>query len=240
MRAIVPGVSVIVPTYNRPAMLERAVESVLAQTYREFEIIVVNDGGVDVSTFLGCYRDCGLTLVQHGRNLGLAAARNSGLGVARREHVAFLDDDDAFFPHHLEALTRALGMRQARVAYSDAERAIQEAVGDGTYRTVRRDRPYSNDFDRQRLLGANLFPVNCLVAERAAVVEVGGFDESLSSHEDWDLWLRLSATCAFVHLAEVTCEFTWREDGSSMTSSRYDDMRRTFALVHARHNGGGQ
>jgi hypothetical protein len=104
-----PLVSLVVPTLNRHEMLRRALTSVAAQTFGDLEAIVVNDGGSDPGATLEPFRDTvgggeRLTVVHHDRNRGLAAARNTGLRLARGRYVGFLDDDDCLLPHHLAAL----------------------------------------------------------------------------------------------------------------------------------------
>lgn len=229
-----PNVSVIVPTLDRPDMLRTALESILAQSYRDFEIVVVNDGGPDVSRVLAALDDDGrISYVRHGANRGLAAARNSGVGVARGRFVAYLDDDDRFFPEHLATLVPYLEEQPERIVYSDALRALQRRDGHG-YRTTQRDLPYANDFDRARLLVNNLFPVLCVMHARSVWEVVGGFDESFFAHEDWDLWLRLSARFPFLHVPSITAEFTQRSDGSSMTGSTQPEFLRTAEIIYAR------
>ncbi len=232
--APVPMVSVIVPTYNRPATLRRALESILEQTYRDFEIIVVNDNGTDVQDVIAALdHDGRINYVRHAVNRGLAAARNSGIGVARGRFLAYLDDDDRFYPEHLETLVGALTGGEERVAYTDALR-VTEAKRDDRYVVVARDRPYSCDFDRRRLLVHNLFPVLCIMHDRACLATSGGFDESLTSHEDWDLWMRMSAQFRFHHIPSITAEFTHRLDGTSMTSSMEPDFLRTAEILYRR------
>ena len=227
-----PMVSVIVPTLDRPEMLRQAIESILQQTYRDFEIIVVNDGGADVSALVRSLDTDGrISYVRHPVNRNLAAARNSGIGVARGKYIAYLDDDDRFYPEHLETLVAFLEQGSHRAAYTDALRVTQTRRDD-RYVTAARDRPYSNDFDRDRLLVLNTFPVLCMMHDRACVEAVGGFDEALTSHEDWDLWVRMSARFPFKHLATITAEFTYRVDGSSMTSGTRPDFLRTAEIVY--------
>ena len=231
-----PMISVIVPTHDRPDTLRVALETILAQTYRDFEIVVVNDHGTDVQHVIEELeaRDGGgrISYVRHAVNRGLAAARNSGLGVARGRFVAYLDDDDRFYPEHLETLVEFL-QHGHPVVYSDALRVLQQKRDD-RYVTVARDLPYSNDFDRARLLVNNQFPVLCLMHERSCVDAVGGFDETMTSHEDWELWLRMSARFPFHHVASITAEFTHRLDGSSMTSSLQPDFLRTAEIIYER------
>ncbi|MGQ0557343.1 MAG: glycosyltransferase [Nitrospiraceae bacterium] len=230
-----PLVSVIMPTHNRPQQLQRAVASVLAQTYQDFEIIVINDAGCDVESALAGLNDAGrITSVRHAVNRGLAAARNTGLKLARGKYVAYLDDDDRYLPDHLETLVGFLETHNERAAYTDAWR-VHEQRQEDQYIETNRDVPYSYDFNATRLLISNYFPVLTVMHERACLEAVGLFDEALTSHEDWDLWIRISRRYPFKHLKKVTAEFTWRTDGSSMTSSRRPDFARTAAMIYDKY-----
>jgi hypothetical protein len=230
-----PLVSVIVPTYNRPEMLVPTIQSILEQTYKDHEIIVVNDCGLEVENIVAWLNSRqNITYVRHGRNRGLAAARNTGIKLARGKYLAYLDDDDLFYPHHLETLVTFLETSDYRVAYTDALRALQ-VKQHGRYTTVERNLIYSHDFDADRLIVENQFPVLCLMHEKACLDQAGLFDESLTTHEDWDLWIRLSFHDKFFHIKKITCEFSWREDGSTMTSAKRLDFARTMQIIHAKY-----
>ncbi|HIQ05788.1 MAG TPA: glycosyltransferase, partial [Anaerolineae bacterium] len=205
-----PVVSVIVPTYNRPHMLVEAVRSILQQTYQNFEIIVVNDGGADAEGLIRFLdADNRITYVRHNRQRGPGAARNTGLRLARGKYIAYLDDDDIYYPEHLETLVSYLEQNPVRVAYTDAYRAVQKS-NNGRYETVARDQPYGTDFDRDHLLVWNYIPMLCLMHERACLETAGLFDEDLDMVEDWDLLIRLSQTDDFVRIPRITAEFSAR------------------------------
>jgi glycosyltransferase involved in cell wall biosynthesis len=230
-----PAVSVIVPTHNRPHLLARAVRSILAQTFQDFEIIVVNDGGQPVEPALRDLDGDGrIHFVSAGRTRGLPGARNLGLRIARGRYVAYLDDDDLFYPEHLETLVATLSAGPCKVAYTDAERLHVKAVGDDLV-TVKKDVPYSVDFDRNLLLERNITPVLCVMHERACLTEVGVFDESMGVLEDWELWLRMSARFPFQHVPKVTCGFSWRSDGTGMTNERQELFDVLFTRVRNRY-----
>lgn len=231
-----PMVSVIVPTHDRPEMLREAVESILAQTFRDFEIIVINDGGVDVESILSSLNHEGkIMYVRHGKNRDRAAARNSGLKLARGKYIAYLDDDDRYYPDHLQTLMTVLAQHQEyRVAYSDAWRVHYVKEGD-RYVIKGKDLPYSHDFDANTLLVSNYFPVLTVMHERACLDQCGVFDETLSTHEDWDLWIKMSRLFPFLHVKRATAEFSWRTDGSSTTSGNQPDFIRTAEIIHRRY-----
>lgn len=229
-----PLVSVIVPTYNRPAFLEKCLASLYEQTFRDFEVIVVNDAGVPVESIVRAHGPAGRThYLSLGANRDRSAARNHALRVARGRYIAYLDDDDRFLPEHLEVLVAELETG-TRVAYTDARR-LQQRLAGGEYVTIASDVPYSQDFDATQLLLTNYIPIVCVAHERALLAEIGLFDENLRVLEDWDLWIRMSRVTAFVHVPRVTCEFSSRADGSSTTSRCADDFRSVEQEIFIRY-----
>lgn len=230
-----PKVSVIIPTYNRPDRLREAIASVLNQDYQDFHIVVVNDGTIPVENVVAeLNRDGRITLVSHDHNRGLAASRNSGLKQALGAYVCYLDDDDRFLPHHLRTLVTHLEATGSKVAYTDAWRVHERMEGEKLVE-FHRDRPYSSEFNPHQLLIANYIPVLCVMHERAVLDEVGAFDETLFAHEDWDLWIRMATRYSFTHIAETTAEFTWRTDGSSMSSQTKDVFFRTMEIIYRKY-----
>lgn len=227
-------VSVIVPTFNRPNMLVKALESVLGQSFRNFEIIVVNDAGQDVSSLIHSFNSSKITLITHKNNKGLAAARNTGIQAAQGKYIAYLDDDDLYYPNHLEVLVNFLEKSEYAVAYTDAYKAIQEKSGDG-FVTVERQAFPSNDFDYDAILIDNFIPVLCVIHEKACLDTCGNFDETLPRHEDWELWIRMSRSFRFGHVSTVTCEFTYRSDGSGMTSGTLPMFLETYRRIYDKY-----
>lgn len=217
-------VSVIVPTYNRPELLARALESIAAQTYPNVEAVVVNDGGENVRDIVA-----GFDFVRnrwHFVNAGLPSARNTGLEEAQGDLIAYLDDDDWFYPQHVATLVQALSEGH-RAAYTDAD-VVHPGAAPRLY--------MSNDYSRADLRRNNLFPVCCVMHERKLIDQVGGFDPALPSHEDWDLWIRMSAVTYFHHVAEVTCAVDRTREtmmdhpvlhprGYWMVKAKYDPMQ---------------
>jgi GT2 family glycosyltransferase/glycosyltransferase involved in cell wall biosynthesis len=230
-----PRVSVIVPTFNRPDFLRSALQSILAQTFRSFEIVVVNDAGVDVSDIVNALNVTNIQYICHDKNKGLAAARNTGIRAARGNFIAYLDDDDVFLPDHLEVLINFLESSKYRVAYTDACRVTQRMTEAG-YVTVNKDYPYAEDFDYDRILTENFIPVLCIAHAKTCIDTVGGFDETLNRHEDWDLWIRMSRKYEFAHIRRVTCEYSNRLDGSSMVTGSVPAFLRTFEKICAKYN----
>lgn len=232
-----PLVSVIVPTYNRPQQIVETIDSIIEQTYKNIEIIVVNDAGPDIESVISQFKDrCNIEYLRHTENRGLAATRNTGIQAANGKYIAYLDDDDIYYPEHIEKLVNFLETTDYKVVYTDANRAHQQLHGDN-YIVTHKDVPYSSDFDRDGILTGNRFPVLCVMHEKSCIDEVGGFDEFLRAHEDWDLWIRMSREFNFGHIKEVTCQFSWRDDGTTMTSGTQAEFLRTTAVIFTKYHG---
>jgi hypothetical protein len=230
-----PAVSVILPTFNRPEFLQRALDSLVAQTFGDFEVVVVNDGGAAMEAVLDAYATKLLiTYVRHGKNRDRSAARNSALAMARGRYIAYLDDDDRYQPDHLETLIDTLRRGNHQIAYSDATWVLEQKGPTG-YQTIRPILTRSKPFDVDQLMVANYVPLVSVMHERACVDEVGGFDEQLGTNEDWDLLIRLASRYAFHHVDRVTAQISWREDGSSATSAKPAEFAQTRSLIHQRY-----
>lgn len=231
-----PLASVIIPTYNRPESLKEAIESVLRQEYTYFEIIVINDGGVDVQGVInGLNAGNKIKYISHEKNKGLAAARNTGIRIANGKYIAYLDDDDIFYPSHVEILVSFLESNEFKVAFTEACRAYQTKEND-KYIITKRDIPYTGDFDEDKILINNIIPVLCVMHEKSCLEEVGFFDENLTAHEDWDLWIRMSRKFKFAHIKELTCEYRWRDDRTTMTGEKRKEFLKTMGIVYEKYN----
>ncbi|MEG5232749.1 glycosyltransferase [Microcoleus sp. AT9b-C3] len=231
-----PLVSVIIPTKDRPEMLAHAVQSVLAQTFPDVEIIVVNDGGTDVQEVLDRINSkSNITYLKHDRNQERSTARNTGIRVARGKYIAYLDDDDMYYPNHVQTLVEFLENSEYKVAYTDAVMAEQQKQN-GQYVTINRSVPYSFDFDYDKILVGNFIPMLCLTHEKSCLDETGMFDVNLNTHEDWDLLIRLSRSFKIAHIKETTCEFTRRDDSTTTTSKNRADFVRTREIIYNKYS----
>jgi LmbE family N-acetylglucosaminyl deacetylase len=199
-----PKISVIVRTKDRPELLQEALASLAASTYRRLEIVVVNDGGKPPE--IADDSPLPIVRVDLPENRGRAAAANAGVEAAGGEWIAFLDDDDLVEPEHFEILGGLSAASGVRVVYTDAAVAIYE-LDNGGWNECERRLPYSRDFDPDLLLFDNYIPFNTLLIERAALAEAGPFATNLPFFEDWDLLIRLSAIAAFHHIPQVTAEY---------------------------------
>jgi len=179
-------VSVVIPTYNRAGFVTRAIDSALAQTYRDFEIVVVDDGSTDdTERILRAYGDRIRYLRQE--NAGVSRARNAGIAAARGEWIAFLDSDDEWLSEKLAVQVNCIERHRSLVAH--ATNALMNVSGGETADlfTVRQCTQYTEDCVVDRPLADVMitqFFTPTIMARRDALERIGGFDESLSIYED--------------------------------------------------------
>ncbi len=230
-----PVVSVIVPTCNRPAMLRECLRSIAQQTYGNIEIVVVNDGGESIREMVSSLEfGREVQFVDHRVRKGPAAARNSGIKAAKGKYIAYLDDDDVYYPDHISELINFLENHRSFVAYSDAVKALQYK-SDGEYLTKESEHMHSIDFDAEKLLVSNYIPVICVSHRKDCVENVGYFDDNLFTHEDWDFFIRLSSLYSFGHVGKITCEYRLKLDDSSATTQKRANFLKTAKEIHRRH-----
>jgi len=222
-----PKVSVIIPTYNRDALLRRAMESVLNQTFDDFEVLVV-DGAKSDSTkeLVRSYGDGRLRYIpQKGK--GIANARNLGVKKARGEFIAFLDDDDAWRPHKLEVqleLFRNLGEQYGLVYtaftyyYLDRERVLGSK------------RPIAGGYVYPHLLKDNITGTSTIMVRRECFKRAGIFREDFVTCEDWDMWLRMSRMCLFGTIEEPLVAYSIHSGQFSF--GKYLEGRYKMIEVH--------
>jgi len=189
-----PRVSVVIPVRNGAKFIRQTIESVLQQTFQDFEIIVIDDGSTDRTLdVVSAFKNSKIKTFSYS-NSGLAASRNRGFQHATGDFIAFLDADDLWTPDKLEAQLKVLGKNpKAAVAYSwtDLINEAGENVGVGN-RPLHQGNVYKN-----LLMGNFLYHGSNPLIRRAALEAVGGFDAKFAGVEDWDLYLRLAATYDF-------------------------------------------
>jgi glycosyltransferase involved in cell wall biosynthesis len=182
------SITVVVPTFNRLPLLDDALASLARQSYRDFDVIVVNDGGASVGAVLDRWRGgLDVKLLDLATNIGISRARNVAIDIADGEHIAFLDDDDVFLPHHLARAHEMLATCDAACfgAYVSNRRRA-ELPADLRGATCKR---YA--FDPRFLLVCNYIHTGALVVRNFRDTSIR-FDPSFEVCEDWDLWVALS------------------------------------------------
>ena len=205
-----PLVSVIIPTYNRAALVPRAIESVLQQTFRNHEVIVVDDASTDETARLlsGRYGST-IVYIRKEINQGLAAARNTGIRAATGSLIAFLDDDDAWLPEKLELQVPII---QRDPAIGLVYCGYTQVAEDGTI--IRQTRPEKRGFILPDLLEDNYIAgsASAVLIKKEVLDNAGYFDETLTACEDWDLWIRIARQCPIAFADHLLVTYTIHAD----------------------------
>ncbi len=218
-----PHVSIIIPTYNRARLLRQALSSVTSQTFRDFQIIVVDDGSTD-DTAAVCESMPDVRLV-HLKHSGLpAVARNAGIAASDSELVAFLDSDDQWLPHKLVSQIAVFRENPCvGLACSDAVIEGPSAPSDRkTYHSA--SARYRRDSSFEVLLDDNFVIASTAIVRRSVLEHVGYFceDAPLRGLEDYDLWLRVAATSPVIYMPEPLACYSYSHDGLSRQQSSAD------------------
>jgi glycosyltransferase involved in cell wall biosynthesis len=224
-------VSAVIPVYNRPAAVRRAIDSVLAQTFQNFEIIVVDDASTDDTVAaVTAYLDPRIKLIRHDRNRGGSAARNTGIRASSARYVAFLDSDDEWLPSKLEKQLQVFEQSKDNLGlvYVGTERIFADGL-------IQRDVPKRRDDLAKRLLTVNVVGETSVgMVRRSALDAVNGFDEELPASQDMDLWLRLCEQFPADIVPEVLVRVVKADDRGRITAS-VDATTRGRELFRRKH-----
>jgi glycosyltransferase involved in cell wall biosynthesis len=196
-----PAVSIVLPTYDRASLIGRSIRSVLAQTYTDFELIVVDDGSLDdTADVVARFDDPRIAYLRLEQNRGAAAARNAGIRQAAAQFLAFQDSDDEWLPEKLKIQMQSFARCDAGVGivYSDMQRIQRN--GESHYHR-------SPDISSGALINASTcfyqvcrLGIQSTVIRRECLQAVGGFNEAFPALEDLELFIRLSRHYRFHHL----------------------------------------
>jgi len=218
-----PAITVVIPTHNRASFLKRAIDSVLSQTWKDFELIIVDDASTDnTAEIIRSYYDSRIVYIRHQENKGGSAARNSGILQAKGRYIALLDDDDEWAPTKLEKQFIKFQdvSEKVGIVYSGFE------VKDQDRKVIERRLPEFKGNLYMRLLERNMIGGSSTpLIKRECFDAAGLFNESLRSCQDWDMWLRISKLYEFDFVPEIGTNIYLHgdqisEDFSSMIPGR--------------------
>lgn len=213
------GVTVVIPAYNYARFLPDAIASALAQPYSPFEVIVVDDGSTDETpAILASIMDPRLRVIRQ-TNAGLSAARNTGIREAKHPYIAFLDADDKWAKNFLSITMSRF--RELSSNFVIVTGDSQRMTVDG--QLVEKQRSLSITPDtltaRDFILVNRMFP-SAVVARRSALIECGGFDTTLRSSEDRDMWIRMTARHRAAYLHQIFAHIRRHGENMSKHASR--------------------
>lgn len=230
-------VSVVLPTHRRPTFLSRAIDSVRAQTLQAWELIVVDDNDPDsahrreTETVMEYFAHDGrIRYLRHPHNRGGAAARNSGIAEAAGEFVAFLDDDDEWYPTKLAAQVAQLSAAGPHVALAYCRARVVENGTEAPSVERSSTRTHSlRDLLKRNTVGST----SCVLCRRKALLEVGSFDESLPAKQDIDLYVRLAQRFEFAFVNEPLV--TLHHHAQGRIGKNVEGAIRAHEIFHAKH-----
>ena len=226
-----PQVSVIIPTHNRAEHLPKALNSVLQQSYQDFEIVVVDDASVDhTPQVVARFKDPRIRYLRHDTNKGGSAARNTGIINSSSPFLAFLDDDDEWVVDKLQKQLSAIlkSPQEVGVIYT-GHMTVDLATG----KVLDKQVPVKNgDLSRALLIENCVGSTSTVLLRRECLNRVGLFDESLPCSQDYDLWIRISAKYQFEFIPEALLRYYVH--GKRITSN-LNQLTRGLELIVKKH-----
>lgn len=211
-----PRVSVVIPAWNAAAFIEQTLDTVAAQTFKDFEVVVVDDGSKDdtaavVERYLAAKGLRGRAIKQENKKI--AGARNTGWRAAQGELISFLDHDDAWLPTKLERTLAVLEAHPEAGLVCHDETVTEK----GKVLRVTRNGPWTEDFYERLLFVGNALSPSAVTVKKKHLEEVNGFREDavFNTVEDYDLWMRLARVCRFHFWPEILGEYHFEERGAS-------------------------
>jgi glycosyltransferase involved in cell wall biosynthesis len=210
-----PKVSVVIPTCNRPDLIKKAVQTVLVQTYQDFEIIIVDDGMKErAKKSIDEIHDPRIVYLQNEKSLGGGGARNVGIRAAKGEYVAFLDDDDEWLPEKLEVQVRAFETCGPEVSIVFCGVSAYDKNNNHLYTKLPNEQGVVRPHDR--LLRKCYIWTSSIMMRTVFRKKEGLFDETLKKNQEWDLELRLAKVTDFYAINEALTRLNVLDDHEHM------------------------
>lgn len=227
-------VSVIIPLYNGAKLIERTLDSVLAQTYKDYEVILVNDESPDdvgevVNDYIEKHSGTDFIYIEQ-KNKGLGGARNSGIRQASGEIIAILDQDDIWYSNKLEKAVKAF---QNNPGIAIISHDLHDRKG-GEISGIRRNGPGAKDMHRALLYSGNLLSTPAVTFRKKILEDIGYFSESKSAYlcEDYDLWLRAAKAGHLFHfIPQILGSYTLH-DNNFTNSSREKMFQSVINIIN--------
>jgi len=227
---MIDKVSVVLPVYNREERVNKSLNSVLNQTYKNLQVIVVDDGSNDDTyDVLNKVKDRRVKIVRLKDNKGVSKARNIGIEISEGKFVAFIDSDDIWNSCKIEKQINYIKKCKKRVALVDCG---WKAVG-GKNAVPRIENKKERTSTKKLLSFKNVCSPPTVVARRSVLEEMGGFDENLQTVEDVDLWVRISKKYEIEHLTEVLVEVN--RGGHKRLGNEYRKFINGHLRFYAKH-----
>ena len=200
-------VSVIVRTCGRPNVLRENLISLRNQTYKNFEVVVVEDGkNTSEEMIKKEFSDLNITYKSTGKNVGRSKVGNIALSLSKGKYLNFLDDDDLYYPDHIERLVTYAENNKYDIVYDTAFETSINILSKDPYKYIVDNVviAHRGNYSRLNLFHSNLFPIQTVMFNRKVYEKCGGFDENMDALEDWDLWIRYSLEFDYHYIEDTT------------------------------------
>jgi len=222
-------VSVIIPTFNSAKYIENAIESVLAQTLQNFELIIVDDGSTDQTRAVVTKytkKDSRVRYIYQNNSGGAAAPKNTGIRMSNAEYIAVLDADDQWMPSKLERQVRLLSNSSKNLGFVGCDYVVNDSSGAKKVITVNTDPEHLQNILMRDFMG----PGSCIMYKSEVFDKVGHFDECLKTSQDWEMRIRLSQFYEFDTVPEPLVVYLIHSDNISKSKLdiREQDRQNIF------------
>ncbi len=224
------AVSVIMTTYNRISTLYDSIQSLLNQTFQDFELVLINDGGIeDVQKIVGSFNSPKIAYSKLKTHRGRAGALNEAIAQARGKYIAYLDDDDIYYPNHLETLINFIKKNPSCDGVYSNSWWCYGKIKNGLFvehsRKLYKLRP--KKFDKNLLFKTNYISTLNILHKKKCIEKTGFFNEDFTKLEDWDMWLRLASIGTIKQLSDITGEYRWKHDNTHIVD------KLTYSFLHS-------
>ena len=225
-------ISIILPTYNGAKYIRRAIESVISQTFSDWELLVIDDGSSDgTENILKEYinKDHRIIYLKNEINLGIQKTLNRGLKEAKEEYIARIDDDDEWVDE--DKLKKQVEFLNNNLDYVLVGTGVI-VINEDSVELLRYLLPETDEDIRNKILAKNCFVHSSVMFKRDTALTFGGYDESkyIRHIEDYDLWLKLGTVGKFGNLPTHAVKFTLRE-GSISSKNKLEQFRKNITLA---------
>lgn len=223
MEKLVPEVSILIRTHQRPQFLVQALQSLSQQDFRDFEVLIIEDGPPISKSLIKHFENLNINYICTEYPVGRAKAANIGLKNATGKFINFLDDDDLLLPHHISSMVDALKKNDDVdvVHMASIERKITiKSNYPLSVITLGERTKYNKPLDHQKIFFENCFPIQAAMFKRSLYEKYGGIDENLELLEDWDLWIKYSMHAKFKYIDSITSIYHVPGDKTTLKKRR--------------------
>ncbi|WP_110111594.1 glycosyltransferase [Bacillus sp. CGMCC 1.16541] len=229
-----PTLSIVIPTYNRMYALAELLESLSRQTYQDFEIIIVNDGGESVDCLKEAYPDLPLHIVSLTENVGHVEVRNIGVRLALGDYIMLIDDDDLLLPFHIERMMHEI--QDVDFVFSDVE--MFDYRVEGVTRVPTKRTLFAYEYSREGMRTFSTYVPSGSMYRRFIHDEIGEFDAKVHNYWDWDFFLRVDARFRVKRVPVASVLYAFSSEGDNQSAVQNEARQRYLQTLCDKHGLG--